>query len=132
MYEVKIKVKISKKEKRFIKNTIMINLMKSMYTNLIDDISIDDRIIISYISNQDSYSTAVSLVAESFVQHVINTIVQDDVFNAEKERINEVVVKRVDETAALQMLSTGITPGERVDVTVHMGGIKFSRKISIQ
>ena len=95
MYLVKVKLKISKKEKKRLDESI---LSKFSVHDVTVDLDNEDKIYITYITREpdySSYSSAISLVNERFVKTIFVSIFGDNILNPERNKIDSISVEKI-------------------------------------
>lgn len=125
MYEVKVKLKLSKKERKHLEERILIKLSKH---DMVIEPSESDKISLSYISNELSYSSAVAIVSEVFVKTAFSEIFEPGILTMEKNKIEEISVREIkkpDTENYTDVLSNNVGV-----INIKYGNLKFSKKIS--
>lgn len=125
MYEVKVKLKLSKKERKHLEERILLQLSKH---DMVIEPSESDKISLSYISNEMSFSSAVSVVSESFVKTAFSTIFEPGILTMEKNKIDEISIREIKKPDTENYVD--IISNNHGVVNIKYGNLKFSKKIS--
>lgn len=124
MYEVKIKLKLSKKEKKRLEEVILLKLSKQ---DLLVEPEANDKVQLSYVSNDISYSTAIDLVSEVFVRNAFFNVFGEDVLNSDKNKIEEVTIRETKKDA--NSFYSDIIDKQGGVINIKCGTITFSKNI---